>query len=106
MVVLSVALAIGGVWLGRRLVARLGGWSATLIGASTYVLGVTAVMMMLPAVAETPDSFPADVLYDFRLYSLGTQLVMWTTIGVVFASLTSHVLTERPWAGREASLTP
>jgi len=106
MLALSVALAIGAVWLGRRLVPRLGGWSATLVGASAYVLGVAVVMLVLPDVTETPDGFPADLLYDFRLYSLGTQLVMWTTIGVVFASLTRRVLTEQPAEGRAPSLTP
>jgi len=94
------------VWLGRWLVPRLGGWSATLVGACAYVLGVAVVMLILPDVTETPDGFPADVLYDFRLYSLGTQLVMWTTIGVVFASLTRRVLTEQPAEGRAPSLTP
>ena len=31
------------------------------------------------------DFFPADVLYEFRLYSLGTQFVLWAIIAVVFA---------------------
>ena len=39
--------------------------------------------------------FPADDLYDFRLYSLGVQVVMWTTIGLVFAALISKVLDGR-----------
>ena len=38
------------------------------------------------------DDFPADVLYEFRLYSLGTQLVLWATIAVVFASMVARLL--------------
>ena len=56
-------------------------------------------MLMLPTINETPGpllddagnivyaGFPADVLYEFRLYSLGTQLVIWLTIGLVFAAM-------------------
>lgn len=106
MVLLSVALAIGAVWLGRKLVSRLGAWSAILIAAGAYVVGVVVVMLALPPIAETPDDFPAGVLYDFRLYSLGTQFVMWVMIGVVFASLTSRLLSEQPTIGRAPSLTP
>ena len=41
------------------------------------------------------EGFPADVLYDFRLYSFGTQVVMWVTIALVFAPLASRLLDGR-----------
>ena len=41
---------------------------------------------------EMPDGFPAQVLYEFRLYSLGTQLVLWTVIAVVFGSTVQRLL--------------
>jgi Probable cobalt transporter subunit (CbtA) len=104
MVLLSLAVAIGAVWLGRRLVARFGGWSAALIAVAAYVLVVAAAMLILPAVTETPDGFPADGLYEFRLYSVGTQLVMWATIAVVFASLTAGTFDETSPSGRQPSL--
>ena len=28
-------------------------------------------------------AFPPTILYEFRLYSLGTQVVLWATIAVV-----------------------
>ena len=46
--------------------------------------------------------FPADVLYEFRLYSLGTQVVIYATIGLVFAALVSRLLGERKRSGRGA----
>lgn len=107
MVVLSAALLAGGVYLGRRLVSRLGGWNAGLAAAGAYVASVAVVMLVLPTVDETPgpltddtgaivyEGFPADVLYEFRLYSLGTQVVMYATIGLVFAALVSRLLGER-----------
>ena len=95
MVVASIALAVAAVWLGRRLAARLGTWSAGLTALAAYIGAVAVVMLALPTVAETPEHFPADVLYDFRLYSLGTQVVLWATIGMVFASPAARLVDER-----------
>jgi hypothetical protein len=92
MVVFSAALFAGAVWLGRNLSERFGAWSATLIAAASYVVAVSIVMLVLPAIDETPDDFPADVLYDFRLYSLGTQFVLWAIIAVVFGSMAHRLL--------------
>jgi predicted cobalt transporter CbtA len=94
MVVLSAVLLVAAVALGRNLAARYGGWSATLIAAGSYAVAVAVVMLVLPSIHETPGDFPADVLYDFRLYSLGTQLVLWATIGLVFAPMVARVLGE------------
>ncbi|MCH9734534.1 MAG: CbtA family protein [Actinomycetia bacterium] len=107
MVALSAAALVGAVYLGRRLVARLGAWNATVTATGAYVLAVATLMLILPTIEETPgplvdasgtiifEGFPADVLYEFRLYSLGTQIVIYATIGLVFASLVSRLLDER-----------
>jgi predicted cobalt transporter CbtA len=107
MVVVSAALFVGAIYLGRRLVARLGTWNATLAAAGSYVVAIAIVMLILPTIDETPGplrddagnilfgGFPADDLYQFRLYSLGVQVVMWATIGLVFAALISKVLDGR-----------
>jgi hypothetical protein len=104
MVALSAALFVAAVYLGRRLVSRLGAWNATLAAGGAYVLAIAVVMLILPTIDETPgplrddggtiifEGFPADDLYQFRLYSLGTQVVMWATIGLVFATLVSRLL--------------
>ncbi|AQA02637.1 cobalt transporter [Mycobacterium sp. MS1601] len=104
MVVLSGALLIAAVALGRSWVPKLGAWNATLAAGAAYVVAVAVVMLILPTIAETPgpllddagvivyEGFPADVLYEFRLYSLGTQVVIYATIGLVFAALVSKLL--------------
>jgi hypothetical protein len=99
MVGLSIVLAIGGVWLGRQLTGRLGSWNATLVGAGAYLAGIAVAMWLLPAVDETPQGFPADDLYAFRLTALGTQLVLWTTTAVVFAWLAGRRGDRSPSAG-------
>jgi predicted cobalt transporter CbtA len=107
MVVLSAALFVGAVYLGRRLAGRWGAWNATLAAAGSYVAAVAVVMLVLPTIDETPgplrddagnivyEGFPADDLYQFRLFSLGTQVVMWATIGLVFAVLASRLLDQK-----------
>ena len=107
MVVLSAALFVGAVYLGRQLAARLGAWNAALAATGAYIVAVAVVMLILPTIDETPgplrdeagniiyEGFPADDLYQFRLFSLGTQVVMWATIGLVFAALASRLLDEK-----------
>ena len=104
MTVLSGALLVGAVTLGRSWVSKLGVWNATLAAAAAYVVAVAVVMLVLPTISETPgplvddagvivyEGFPADVLYEFRLYSLGTQVVIYATIGLVFAAMVSKLL--------------
>jgi Probable cobalt transporter subunit (CbtA) len=115
-VVTSVVLAIAAVWLARRQTGRLGGWNAGLVAAAAYVAVTAAVFVLLPNVAETPQplrdasgaiiypGFPADVLYEFRLLSLGTQLLLWVAIGLVFAPLAGRLLGERAESRRASSI--
>jgi predicted cobalt transporter CbtA len=115
MVLLSVVLAIAGGWLARRLAARLGTPNGWLLAAGAYLVAITVVMVLMPTVDETPEplrdgsgaiiypGFPADDLYEFRLVSLGTQLVLWATIAVVFAMLAGRLLGERAGSGRASS---
>jgi len=39
--------------------------------------------------------FPAVDMYEFRLYTFTTQLIVWTTIGLVFGASISKVLDTR-----------
>jgi hypothetical protein len=36
--------------------------------------------------------FPADDLYAFRLYAVGAQVILWTTIGLCFAPVAGRIL--------------
>ncbi len=46
-------------------------------------------------VDEVAGGFPATLLWRFRLASLGTQAVLWTTMGLLFGALTERSLQER-----------
>jgi hypothetical protein len=104
MVVLSAALFVAAVYLGRRLSEKLGAWNAALAAAGVYVAASAIVMLVLPTIDETPgpllddagtivyEGFPADVLYDFRLFSLGNQVVIYATIGLAFGLMAARLL--------------
>ncbi len=102
MVVASVLLAVAATYLGRRLTARLGAWNATLTAGAAFVGTVAFVQFLLPTVDEVTDAFPATVLWDFRVASLGTQLIMWSTLGLVFGALVARPLAQL--TSREAAL--
>lgn len=104
MVALSVILMIAAVYLGRRLAPKLGGWNAALASGAAYLVAVLVVMAVLPTIDEIPGpmrdasgavvfpGFPAVDLYEFRLYSFITQLIIWTTIGLVFGTMANRLL--------------
>ena len=87
MIAVSLAAVVGAWMLRNRLTSRLGGWNASLIAVAAYVAAVVTVGLALPSVNEVPDGFPAVVLWQFRLASLGAQVIMWATIGLGFGAL-------------------
>jgi hypothetical protein len=93
MIAISLAAMIGAAMLRRRLLRRYGGWDASLLAAAAYLIAVVAVGLLLPTINEVPDQFPAVVLWQFRIASFGAQLIMWTTIGLVFGALTERAAT-------------
>ncbi len=89
---LSVLAAIGVVSLGRLLLPRIGAWNAAVLAGAAFIVAIAVVQLALPTVNEVPAGFPATVLWRFRLASLGTQLVLWTAMGLVFGALTERSL--------------
>jgi predicted cobalt transporter CbtA len=87
MMLIAAAALVLAVLLGRRLLARFGGWNASLIATIGFVCIVALVQFVLPDVNEVPDAFPAVVLWRFRIASLGTQFVLWASLGVIFGLL-------------------
>jgi predicted cobalt transporter CbtA len=78
-----VALVIGG-RVRAMLVARLGGFDALIAAVASYILVVALAQAGLPRIDEVPADFPASLLWNFRLASIGIQLILWTTIGLAF----------------------
>jgi hypothetical protein len=92
MVVISTAAVIVAALAGRSLRERLGAWNAGLAAVGVFLAIVTAAGAALPAIDEVPGDFSATVLWRFRLASLGMQLVLWATLGLLFGGLTERSL--------------
>ncbi|WP_262403725.1 CbtA family protein [Actinomadura sp. CNU-125] len=92
---LGVLATAAAVIVGRRLVPRLGAWNAAVATAAGFVVPIAAANRLTPDPDALPDGFPATVLWDFRIASLGIQLALWTTLGVVFGLLAERALTRR-----------
>lgn len=87
LVAISIASAVMAVILGHRLRARFGAWNATMLAGAFYIVVMGIVAFVLPSVNETPAAFPASLIWEFRLASLGNQAVLWTTVGLLFGWL-------------------
>ncbi len=92
MLAISVFAAVAALALGRRMTAQSGVWNASLVAGGLFLAVVTAGYLLLPVINEVPETFPASLLWSFRLASLGTQFVLWTAIGLVFGALTERAL--------------
>ena len=90
MIAISLAAMVGAAALKRWFVVRLGDWNANLAVAACYIVIVAVAALLLPAVNEVPDEFPAVVLWKFRIASLGAQFIMWATLGLLFGALTQR----------------
>jgi predicted cobalt transporter CbtA len=80
---LAVWLAV---WVSRRVPAQPD-WLRPVAGAGAFVLTVAVAYLVLPTINEVRGEFPAVLLWQFRLASLGTQAVLWSLLGVGYAAL-------------------
>lgn len=96
MVALSL-LAILAAWYAARALREQGvspPVRQAAVGAG-FVVVVAGLFMSLPAAAD-PEGFPAGLLWNFRLSSLGTQIVLWAGLGVVFGALCERANRKQP----------
>lgn len=93
MLVASLLASAVAMWLRAQFLRSLGAWNATLVAAVGFVVIIVAAMLVLPGINEVPATFPAQTLWQFRLASLGTEAVLWLTLGLAFGYFTERSLT-------------
>ena len=93
---ISVLAAIAALRLRRSLLKRRSPEVGTGLALLGYVAVVLVAGLALPGIHEIPSTFPATTLWRFREASVGSQFVIWTTIGVVFAYAADRVMAGRP----------
>ena len=86
MLLLSLASMIAAWNVRNRLADQLGAWNATLVGAAVYLVAVIAFAWAMPPLNEVPEGFPAVVLWQFRMASLGAQAILWAVLGLGFGA--------------------
>ncbi len=74
--------------LALPLAARFGAWNGTLIAAAVFVVVAGIASLAMPPVDEVPAGFPANVLWNFRLASIGARAVLWGSLGLGFGGMT------------------
>jgi hypothetical protein len=103
MVVISITAMVAAINLARGLWHRIDHWHAVLAAAAVYLAVVIIANIVLPTINEVPEQFPAVLLWQFRLSSLGIQGILWTTLGLGFGELThwsQQVKAAKPRLGR------
>lgn len=95
MIAISLAAMIASSMLHRRLLPRFGRWDAILIAGGAYIAAMVVVSLLLPTVDEVPESFPAVLLWQFRVASITAQLLMWSALGLAFGRVAEAILPAR-----------
>lgn len=92
LILLSLATMAASLGTANRLSSRLGRWNANLVGAAAYAAVMVVAMQILPAVNDIPADFSANVLWKFRIASLGIHAVLWATLGIAFGIAAQKLL--------------
>ncbi|WP_329079310.1 CbtA family protein [Streptosporangium sp. NBC_01469] len=83
-VVIGILAVAAGV-ATHRYASRSEPWVRWLSAGAAVLVPVVAAWILLPEISEVPRGFPADLLWDFRVASIGTQVVFWAGVGALFA---------------------
>jgi hypothetical protein len=96
MIAISIVAATAATRIRRDLLPRLSAWNATLAAAGAFLALIAVAELILPGVHEVPAGFPADVLWHFRIASLGTEATLWATIGLGFGAVAERLIAQAP----------
>jgi predicted cobalt transporter CbtA len=87
MIAISIAAMVFSLKTRKHTMARYGQWNASIIAGAVFVVIIGTVQLALPAINEVPAAFPAVLLWKFRVAAIGMQVILWTTIGLLFGAL-------------------
>ena len=79
----AIILAVAVGMLYKRLAARLERPAAVVSTAAAALAGTAVLLVAWPSSPDTvAEDFPAQLLWDFRLESLATLTIIWSTLGL------------------------
>lgn len=92
MLVISLLAFSLAVKLWRHLMVKLGSWNASIVSVVVFILVIAVAQIWLPEMNEVPEGFPADLLWSFRLVSVGMHLILWSVLGLLFGELAERTI--------------
>jgi predicted cobalt transporter CbtA len=103
MLAISLLAAVAAARLRVVLARRGSGARATGVAVAAYLVVVIVAGLALPGIHEVPRGFPATTLWAFREASVGMALVMWASLGLVFAWTAQRVMAGKTMLPRRSS---
>lgn len=92
MILASVVGMVLAFMLARNLSARMTAWKGVIAAGIAYAAFIAIVQALLPSINEVPENFSTEVLWKFRLASLGIQAIVWCVLGLVFGWVAERAL--------------
>lgn len=99
MLVISLAATTAAIMFARRLWNRHGAWNAVLIAGAAFMAFITVVLLAMPPINEMPEGFSPDVVWRFRMSSIGIHVILWSVIGLVFGAIAERRFDNRRPSG-------
>jgi hypothetical protein len=87
MIAISIATMVFSLKVRRRAMLKLGAWNGSIVAGLVFIVIIAAVQLSMPVINEVPAAFPAVLLWKFRVAAIGMQVIMWTTIGLLFGAM-------------------
>ncbi|CAE6831032.1 CbtA family protein [Paraburkholderia domus] len=87
MIAISLAAIVFSLKVRRRAALKLGAWNGSIVAGVVFVAIIAAVQLSMPTINEVPAAFPAVLLWKFRVAAIGMQVIMWTTVGLLFGAM-------------------
>jgi predicted cobalt transporter CbtA len=87
MVVIGLVAVWAAVVAFRAVPSHRPEWLRWMVSVAGFVAVVTIGFAALPAAETVAGTFPAGLLWEFRVVSLGTLVVLWSVLGLAFAAL-------------------
>jgi predicted cobalt transporter CbtA len=90
LIVFSIMAMVLTIKIRRYFSGRYGSWNGFLMAAAFFVVVIAVLFRFLPEIDEVPPGFPATLMWRFRVAALAIQVVLWTTLGLLFGWLTER----------------
>jgi len=92
MLAASVVAAIAAFRIRSILAGHIRQFDAAIAAIASYIAIIAIAQFLLPHIDEVPADFPAQLLWKFRVASLGIQAILWSSIGLGFGWMADRVI--------------